>query len=122
MGWHPCAGHAIRRSVVSDAPGIVVGGHEEDDDDTRREQQRLAAHRQAGASVTRADWIADRTDVLRQIDTIERDLQQFEQDYGSSANAEDLRRRLGRARDGRQTDADDAGRERGALDTGGPRL
>jgi hypothetical protein len=44
--------------------------------------------------MTRADWIADRADVLRETDAIARDIQRVEQQYGSSADVDDMPRRL----------------------------
>ena len=47
--------------------------------------------------MTRAEWLADRTDLLRETDAIARDLQRIEQQYGFIADAE--RRRLQQLRD-----------------------
>ena len=44
--------------------------------------------------MTRAEWIADRADVLREVAAIERDLRRVERQFGRCADAEDVRQRL----------------------------
>ena len=44
--------------------------------------------------MTRDDWMADRSDLLVEIQAIARELERIERQFGACAAAEDVRRRL----------------------------